>query len=229
MRPVAIIGLGLSARDFGWRGGDWELWGMATDPRALVAFSCLAQDTYPEPYDMIFEMHEAAFLPEHIENTIDQLSVQNLPCYMHKSIPELSMSLTYPKEEVEKHVFSHLPARDYYGSGGAYMLALAISQWRPAIGLWGFDMHDQDGYFHQRANMEYLIGFAHGRGIDVSVVESSALLKHQMPDGWKSARFGELKYPERYGVLSQVGTEDSQDGDHHIRRIEDGSCDLVGA
>ncbi|KKK61087.1 hypothetical protein LCGC14_3017830, partial [marine sediment metagenome] len=92
---------------------------------------------------------------------------------------------TYPLDEVKAIT------GDYFGSSIAYMLALAIWQRRERVDLWGVDL-SEDIYDHHRPNLEYLIGFARGRGMTVNVPPGSRLLS------FDSSKF-EIHYPVRYG------------------------------
>lgn len=72
------------------------------------------------------------------------------------------------------------------------MLALAISMEPEEIQLHGVYMADESEYRHQRANAEYLIGFAEGKGIKVTIPNESELLKYQ-------PHYMGFPYTNRYG------------------------------
>lgn len=67
---------------------------------------------------------------------------------------------------------------DYFASSFAYMLAHAIVVRPRRIGLYGIDLSVAGEYAHQRPNMEFLLGIAHGLGIEIVVSQGSSLLKH---------------------------------------------------
>ena len=66
----------------------------------------------------------------------------------------------------------------YFESSVAYMLALAIHKNPEEIHIWGVQMADDTEYFYQRANFEYLVGYARGRGIDVTLHGRTSVCKH---------------------------------------------------
>ena len=118
--------------------------------------------------------------------------IENL--YMQTAYDEIPNAQRYPFEVVIQ------TTGDYFNSSIAYLMAMAIHENPDVIGLWGVDMTDQkEEYAYQRPNMEYLIGLAQGKGIDVHLPESCPLLKFR----GENIPLGSLKpiYPKRYGVL----------------------------
>lgn len=94
--------------------------------------------------------------------------------YMQKAYPEYPNAIAFPYDEVIAAI-----GADYFNSSIAYMLGLAIADGAEEIGLYGVDMKASEEYGFQRANCEYLIGVARGRGIKVYVPEISPLCKFQ--------------------------------------------------
>jgi hypothetical protein len=78
----------------------------------------------------------------------------------------------YPFEEVAASI-----GISYWNSSIAYAMAMAIHENAEEIGIFGVDMTGGDEYAYQRPNMEYLIGFARGKGIKVHIPQESALCK----------------------------------------------------
>jgi len=64
------------------------------------------------------------------------------------------------------------------------------------IALYGIDLIVGGEYFEQKANLEFVLGVAHGRGINVRIPQQSALLKH-------SHRYGYEREPE-WGPCSLI-------------------------
>lgn len=109
-------------------------------------------------------MHDRAAFEE--DGWIGQSYVQRLrtfdvPVYMQKAYPDIPKSVAYPLGDVADLV------KDYFGSTIAYMLALGIWFQYRRVDMWGFELSDD--HDHQRPNVEYLIGFARGRGMEVNV------------------------------------------------------------
>ena len=95
---------------------------------------------------------------------------------MQEAYDEIPNSTEYPLGAVSELV------GDYYNSSIAYMLGLAIYEGYDKIALWGVDLIGQGGWGHadeymdERPNVEYLLGFARGKGIDVWLPEVCPLL-----------------------------------------------------
>ena len=213
-RQIAIVGLSQSTHeDAPWGDDDWELWG-------------LPWDSMWELIDVHFEMHPLELLKEpeayRPPGYIDRLnSLSTL--YMQNGW-EIPNAMSYPLAEVINTL-----GVDYFNSSISYMLGLAIHRiksyryndkafiardtplYESKIGLWGVDManitatHPDDPSFktefeYQRPNMEYLIGYARGLGIEVYIPEKSPLCKFQ----GEGIPLGTMypTYPKRYGFLT---------------------------
>lgn len=96
----------------------------------------------------------------------------------------------YPIHKVEIAV-----GRRYFECTAAYMLGLAISLAPEAIGLWGISGEAECR--EQRPNLEYLIGLATGRGIEVRIGEGANLLT----SAWRSGIYGNMD-PSPYATAS---------------------------
>lgn len=174
-RRIAIVALGPSHDEVPY--GEWETWGIGWDPWA-------------PRYDRLFEIHDRKLWEKRV-NFVDRLNEIDLPVYMQKRHPEIPKSAEYPLSQVIGEV------GDYFGSSISYLLALAIYEGVDEIGIWGVDLRDE-AYEHQRHNLEYLIGFARGRGIHVSVAEGSVLLENRMTHHFQGEP---VTYRGRYGWL----------------------------
>lgn len=167
---VAVIGLADSSRDEApWNDPQWQKWGLAWDSR------------WPE-MARTFEMHELRELPN--RRYVEELRYRNA-LHMQEQFEKVPGSVRYPLEAVIESV------GDYFVSSIAYMLALAIHEGTDEIGLWGVDMDIGGEYEYQRANAEYLIGLARGRGIKVHIPPSSPLCKFAPMLGYEG-RYGRL-------------------------------------
>lgn len=174
MKPLAIIGLGETHDDAPWQDETWERWGLSRDPYAPRCHS-------------LFETHPYSRWKEdamHIRRMADLA----LPIYMQETKPFiLPHSIEYPMDEVVEHL-----RYDSFGSSIAYMLALAITQYRWRIGLWGVDLSD-DAYDHQRGNLAWLCGVAMGRTITLEGPCVDGIL------GYRPSEKVRARYPKRYG------------------------------
>lgn len=158
-----------------------EIWGMPWD------------EGYWPHYSRLFEMHNLDLLrniecrPGGYEKRLKDIDV---PLYMQEEYSEFPCT-RYPVEAVSK------VTGNYFNSSIAYMVALAIYENVTSISLFGVDMKDDEEFFYQRPNLEYLLGLAKGKGIDVYLPSECPVLKFN-PNGIK---FGNefVTYKDRYG------------------------------
>ena len=178
---LAIVGLSPTTHDLAFEKQFDEVWGMPWDEGYWCHFSRL------------FEMHNLNLLrsipcrPDGYEERLKEIDV---PLYMQEEYPEFPCT-RYPVESVSK------TTGDYFNSSIAYMVALAIHLKAEKISIFGVDMKADEEFFYQRPNLEYLLGLAKGKGIEVFIPKQSPLLKFN-PEGIK---FGDefVTYRERYG------------------------------
>lgn len=124
---------------------------------------------------------------------LDRLRDLDVPLFMQSAYQEIPNAMAYPYGEVSKIT------GDYWNSSIAYMLAMAISENPDEIGIYGVDMKADDEYGYQRPNCEYLIGFAKGMGIKVTIPEASPLCKF-ISEGIRFCDEAPI-YTQRYGWL----------------------------
>jgi|GEM_PF-6805031 len=121
-------------------------------------------------------------LPFYTSNHLEFLRTTKLPVYLQELQPdECPTGIRYPYEEVVEDLGGNYFSCNSFG----WMLALAIHlgwsrQFRD-IQLYGVDFGSGDvGDSYARPMIEYLIGLARGRGMQVTVPEHSALLKEDL-------------------------------------------------
>ena len=135
-----------------------------------------------------FEMHD--------QRLLDSEHSKRGPDYAErlKDCEKLYTQENYPFKAVAETI-----GQAYWNSSIAYAMALAIHEGAREIAIYGVDMDGTDEYAYQKANMEYLIGVARGRGIQVYIPPQSALCKFA-PSGIKFYDH-EPTYVDRYGWL----------------------------
>ena len=155
---VAIVGLSQSGRDsIPFNQDGWEVWGMPQDNEHWVRF------------DRVFDPHNPIEVLEAVgEKHIERL--QDIDSVLYMQYPGIEHATPYPFDKV---------GTKYMSSTIGYMLALAIAENVDEIMLIGVDMADDTEYRHQRANCEYFIGFARGKGIKVTIPDESPVCKYQ--------------------------------------------------
>ena len=111
---------------------------------------------------------------------------KKIPIYMQRHWKDIPDSVALPLKEMHEFVkggipeHSFKPRNKYFASSPAYMLVLAMLMGYKTIELYGFEMGTSTEYHYQRANFEYLIGVAHGKGIGVYLHPRSQILKAQL-------------------------------------------------
>lgn len=194
---VAVIGLSPSTHDQApWDDPEWEKWGLPWDA------------SYPM-IDRFFEMHDRGLLeqPEakRSDDYWDRLRLLH-PVYMQREWDDIPGAVEFPLEELKETVFKNFPRAvwdeqvDWYNSSPAYMIALAIHEGAEAIGLWGIDVLD-DSEMNQESNcLDFLIGLAIGKGIEVIIPEGPTHLNRFRGEGIKLGVM-EPVYKLRYGYV----------------------------
>lgn len=133
----------------------------------------------------LFEMHSIDWFTR--KETPDSLEYRkwlsgdlgDLIVYMQEQSGEFPNCVRYPREEVRADVFSHLWRGDehpeYYTSSVGLMLAYAIHIGVKRVEIYGVEMASDTEYADQKPAVEWMIGHATGRGIDVVVHPASSL------------------------------------------------------
>ena len=146
---------------------DYEVW--------VLGNRC---QNYPR-FDLIFEIHdeiEEGHDPRYPQWLVDK----NVELIVGKSFSiKADHVIVFPYDESEE-LFGSL----YLTSSPAMMLCLAILRGYQDIELFGVDLAIDDfEYFWQRPCMEAWIGFARGRGHNVTLHESSPVFKADYVEG----------------------------------------------
>lgn len=178
---LAVVGQSPTTHDLVFEKEFDEIWGMPWDEGYWVRFTRL------------FELHNLNLIrtipcrPEGYEQRLKEVDV---PLYMQEDYEDFPCT-RYPFEKVAS------VTGDYFNSSIAYMVALAIYENVNSISLFGVDMKAEEEFFYQRPNLEYLLGLAKGRGIDINIPEQCPVLKFNP----KGIKFGNefVTYRNRYG------------------------------
>jgi len=159
-KKVAIIG-GSTSRVLVPCDDDWEIWS-------------LNEQGYSRQ-TRHFEIHE---LHASSDEEVEWLKKCKQPIYMCEKYPEIPMSVTYPLREIIK-TLGNPPL--YFTCTWAYQIALAIYEGFEEIGMFGANL--PIGSPRERtvetACVQYWLGVAQGRGIEVHIPESDSLLYHR--------------------------------------------------
>jgi len=155
---VAIIGFTESRIHAPFKDDRYEIWG----ENALYVH---AKDC--PRFDRWFDMHDPGIIPAERYSAYVRL---NMPVYLQEAHADIPMSVAYPKAEVEAE------CGDYMTNSISWMIGLAIWMGFKVIEVYGVDMAQDTEYRHQRPNVEFLLGQAKGRGIEVKIADTSDLL-----------------------------------------------------
>lgn len=108
----------------------------------------------------------------------------DVPIYMQAEWDDIPGSIMFPMNEAVEFL-----GRKYFRSGISYMLTMAMMMGFPRIELYGFEMGTDTEYHYQKANFEWLVGVAEGKGFDVYLPDACPLLKGPVY-GFEDSRIG---------------------------------------
>lgn len=155
---------------------EFEIWGLAW-----------RNDKELDRFHRIFDMHPISETRKNLpKNYVELLNKRNEKIPLIIGLPDLRLlnATLYPLEDVIKF-FMHISntndpeyfAKAFFMSSIAYMFSLAMFESYEEIQIYGVDLINEDEYFFQKSNIEYLIGLARGCGFKVKVPKKSALVK----------------------------------------------------
>lgn len=173
---IAIIGLGPSAEQYlditKRQGGRQKFCDQTWTINALGdVFAC----------DLVFHMDDiriqeirAAARPDsNIAAMVKWLKTTKIPVVTSRAHPDYPALIAFPLEEILNEL-----GHDYFNSTAAYTIALAIHVGATKISIFGMDFsyastHDAE---KGRACVEFWLGVAHARGIEICMPASTSLM-----------------------------------------------------
>lgn len=188
MKAVNIIACGP-----GWEAApplskDYDTWGMNTS-------------VYMRECDVGFQVHtkeaweKSCARYKHpvdvFEHSLKGAEEQNIPIYMLDIFPySPKTAVRYPIEEIVEEF-----GEPYFSCSIPFMLALAIRQKYDKIDLYGCTVFVDSEYAWEKPCIEYWIGMARGRGIQVTLHEPTHVCKtHDLKIYGYDMRYPELKH-----------------------------------
>jgi len=122
--------------------------------------------------DVLFNMHDLAHVTEQ-EKIVAIMCEQNfIPLYSIKKYDWLSNSVEYPLDDIVAEFEA-----PYFSDSLCYMIAMAIYSGATLIHTWGMNLHCITRDFRERFCVEFWLGMAMGRGVEIGIHGESALLK----------------------------------------------------
>lgn len=159
MRKVSIVGKGLTRVYAPAPGKDWECWGLPSDEQFDL-------------FDRLLEIHPSGFWMFNKFDYRERLVKFGDRLWVRDPVKWLPEAHTYPMADVRGLV------GDYLASSVSYWAALAILEGCDELSIAGCDFVVPGAErMYQRPSLEYLIGFARGRGIKVTVPQESPLMR----------------------------------------------------
>ena len=169
-RTCCIVGLAPSTRlGFLHEPPRTEIWTVNN------AFKCFTQEELAK-FTRWFQIHPKEEWEKNNAKELDDyrafLNGLSIPVYMDAVHPEYPQSVRYPLEELIEDL-----GYDYFTSSIAYLIALAIFERFEELHIFGVEMVYGTEYVHERPCVEFWLGVAHARGININTPEGSTLLR----------------------------------------------------
>lgn len=180
-RKIALIGYAPNVRLAPWTDQSYEIWGLNDQPWTMPRI------------DVLFELHRPDIIAA--EGHWDRLKTLTIPVYMQKHYDEIPTSIAYPLDVVRQRYTVPGCDRPFLTCSASLMLAVALEldPLPERIDLFGIDMAQDTEFSHQRPSCEFFLGLAWGKGIQISVQQSSDLLKAPFVYGFEEEQMSVFK------------------------------------
>jgi len=130
---------------------------------------------------------------------VDNVNKYDVHVVTRQKHEEIHKSDCYPLDDVMEFFGMEMP---YFTCTAAYMLAQAISEGYDHIVLHGmYHIADSLEYMHHKPCVEYWVGQARGRGINVEMAKDCALGK---PLSWQSPLYGYIRQLTEWLCISTL-------------------------
>lgn len=165
IRKIAILGGAHTIRFAPFHDLSWELWSHAS-----------SRDRCKRAPDVLFDLHPKTLWGDPKKKSWDPgylkwLKKNHIPIYMQERYPDIPSSMKYPFETM----ITEFP-RGYMTNQSSYMIALALMSGATHIAVYGCHYQAKSEYWSQRGSMEYWLGVAEGRGVQVLIPPTCDLL-----------------------------------------------------
>lgn len=191
MKQVAILGTGASWVDAPFDNPEIEIWGLN-----YLNLGFEQNTKGNNRFTRWFHMHTREFL----EPCIDFLKKLPIPLYTLQQYDDIPASVAYPIADVEAYF-----GRSLWRCSTGYMIALAIYEGYNRIFLYGVNMsYADDEYTEQKPSVEYWIGRAEDRGIEVIIPDSSDILKVPYKYGYENCPISQKAFFDKIAEVQKV-------------------------
>ncbi|MEO5368203.1 MAG: hypothetical protein H7831_17990, partial [Magnetococcus sp. WYHC-3] len=175
MRKIGIVGNDITQSDLIERSKGFDLWSCNN---LFAGFPDVTFDRWFELHDFKRREKQIArrasdYYPISSEITVreymDQINALNIPVFMQRKWRAIKKSQVFP--------FDAIMAKwgKYFGCSFTWMMAMALDEGVDEIGIFGLNFGMQE-YYYQRPSLEYMIGYARGTGVKVTIDEASCQL-----------------------------------------------------
>lgn len=129
------------------------------------------------PLDRIFMMDILDEMPSvrsglwDLKKTINLINAKGIPMVAPYKYEQIALSEAYPLQEVASRF-----GAPYLNNTIAFMIAYALLRGVKSISTWGINQASGSEYFYEKGCVEYWLGQALGRGVDVYINGPSELL-----------------------------------------------------
>lgn len=164
---VAIVGFSPSNVEAPWADPVWEKW---LCNRGGLQPWAMAWDRHFDPHPI--EWTKTHFTHELFAEYKSWLE-QERPGQTVYHASKIGSAEPFPVAEALA-----IAGRKYLTSAIGYQIACAIHLGAKRIGLWGIDLKSDTEYGYERPNVEWLLGIAQGRGIEIVLPDVCALLNN---------------------------------------------------
>lgn len=173
MRRVAIVGGAWTRKQAPYDDAGWDIWAFSSlrlhTPRITRWFEMHA------PGDLRGQLRRATRRRHSYASYVRFLRRLHCPVYVQRTPARRSRFVTYPITDAVAEF-----GRCFSGTA-SYMLALAIMEQYDVIGLWGVHLDAGTAFARQRPAVEYLLGVARQRGIELYVPDACSLRVPERP------------------------------------------------
>lgn len=192
MKTVSIIGMGSTMIKCPFRG---EIWAM--------------NQTYKvaKRIDKLFITDPRINFTGKQNHDFDEINGLGIPIVSLHHFPEIKNFEAFPWDDAVEEFKT-----EFYTNTVCYMLAYAIYNGYEKIDMYGIDMATQREYILERGGIEFWVGFAMGRGIEVTNTKGSMVCKPAMGVPYGHKYSVDMRAVDPYDLL-KLNKEERDAGD----------------
>ena len=195
---VLILGTAETLKQTPYEDTSYDIWACAT---------CLQHPKDFKRGDLLFEMHT----PDRWQHRTEQINNSKIPVMMQKKYKEIPLSREFPVQQIWDYEPIWEKMR-YVSNSVSWMTMYAMTLGYKSIGYFGVHFATNDEWIYERPNLEYYMGYAKGKGIDIWVPDGGELLKFPRLYGYENP-------PDWMMVLKQRHTNYEEERQKHAEQL----------